>query len=163
MKLFDGGAAGPGDEGFTALFLGFVGGQDFCGEGVEFGGADAAEEFAGNALLVVQAAAEDEVVAVGAVEEFGADEAEIAAVVLRAGVGAAGEVDVHGRSEGGVLAEVLQEREGVGLGVGGGELAAAAAGAGDDAAGGEGGFVEAARRTTERLTVETKASATWGG
>src|SRR5690606_27131881 len=128
-------AAGPLDEGFAEGALLFEGVEEAGDGGVHLLGTEAAEECAADALLVVHAAADDQVVAFGAVLELGADEADVAAVVLGAGVRAAGEVDVERAAGFGAFAEVFDEGDGVGLGVGGGVFAAAVAGAGDDAAG----------------------------
>ena len=130
-------AAGPLHEGFAGGAPVAVGDEDFFHEGGQFVGADAAEDLAGDALLVVHAATEHEMVTLAAVGELRAHAADIAAVVLGAGIRAAGEVDVDGEVKAGVaLAKVGHECAGVALGVGGGVLAAFVSRAGDDAAGG---------------------------
>jgi len=57
-----------------------------------------------DALLVVHAAAEHDMVTLGAVGELGRDETEVAAVVLGAGMRTAGEVDVERRGVAGRVA-----------------------------------------------------------
>ncbi len=110
-----------------------VGGEEAVHNGRQVGEADRGDQFARDALVLVGAAAEDDLVALFAAD-LDAHQADVADVVLRAGVRAAGDVQVDGCMIVEARVEMSGECDGVGLGVGRGEAAALIAGAGDGAA-----------------------------
>ena len=134
MEFGDLVAAGEAEEGlfgFTALG---VGGEETLHFGGQVGEGDGGDEFAGESLILVCAATDEDLIALFA-GDFDAHETDVSDVVLGAGVVAAGDVQVDGLvKDREALVEKIGERDGVGLGVGGRESAALVACAGDRAA-----------------------------
>src|ERR1700704_5772131 len=98
------------------------------------GEADGGQEFAGEPLVLVCAASDEDLIALFA-GDFDAHESDVSDVVLGAGVVTACDVEIDGLVEDGeALIEKIGERDSVGLGIGGRESAALVAGAGDRAA-----------------------------
>jgi len=127
-------AAGETEERlfwFSALG---VSGEKALHSGGEIREADGGEEFAGEPLVLVCAASDEDLIALFA-GDFDAHETDVSDVVLGAGVVTACDVQVDGLVEDGeTLVEEIGERDGVCLGIGGRESAALVACAGDGAA-----------------------------
>ena len=135
-------------EGFAVLTVFEIGLEEVLNERGDLGEGDSFVSFAGDGLGVVDASAEDDVVAfdflAGLEFDGGAHEADVADVVLGAGMVTAGEMNVNGLVELDFGFEILREENGLSFGVGGGEFASGIAGAGNEAAGDRGvGVVEA--------------------
>ena len=97
--------------------------------GGKVGELDGGDEFAGEALVLVRATADDNLVALFATD-FDAHETDVADVVLRAGMRTTSDMQVDGLLNFEMAVEVIGESDGVGLGVAGGVSTAFVSGAG---------------------------------
>ena len=110
---------GEDEEGLFGCALLGISGEEAFYFGWQFGEADGRDEFAGEALILICATTDEDLVALFA-GDFDAHEAEVADVMLGAGVMAAGDVKVDGLVENGeAFVEEIREGDGVALGVGG--------------------------------------------